>query len=31
MDGKVISSGKVEDLIANPDAKNRYLGPEFSL
>jgi lipopolysaccharide export system ATP-binding protein len=31
MDGKVIASGKVEDLIANPDAKNRYLGPEFSL
>ena len=31
MDKKVIASGCVEDLIKNPDVKNRYLGPDFSL
>lgn len=31
MDGKVIASGKVQDLMENPDAKARYLGPDFHL
>ena len=31
MDGKVLASGKVQDLMENQDAKTRYLGPDFHL
>lgn len=30
MDGKVMASGKKEDLIQNPQVRARYLGPDFS-